>query len=56
MVFAATGADDVSRTYYDQPGHILNQYKIVSATRQARSPTTKFGVSTLSPPTSLPTA
>lgn len=34
MVFAATGIGDVTRTYYDQPGHILNRYKIVSATRQ----------------------
>ena len=34
MVYAASGGGEVSRTYYDQPGHIYNRYKIVSATRQ----------------------
>jgi len=34
MVYAATSAGEVSRTYYDKPGHIYNKYKIVSATRQ----------------------
>jgi len=33
MVFAATGAGDVIRTYYDQPGHIFNRYKIVRRVR-----------------------
>ena len=34
MAFAATGTGEVSRIYYDKPGHIYNKYKIVSATRQ----------------------
>jgi hypothetical protein len=34
MEYKATGAGEVLRTYYDQPGHVYNKYKIVSATRQ----------------------
>jgi len=34
-VYAIKPSGEVSRTYYDQPGHVYNNYKITSATRQA---------------------
>jgi hypothetical protein len=34
-VYATKPSGEVSRTYYDAPGHVLNNYKIVSASRQA---------------------
>ena len=34
-VYAIKLSGEVSRTYYDQPGHIYNNYKITSAERQA---------------------
>jgi hypothetical protein len=34
-VYAIKRSGDVSRTYYDQPGHVYNNYKITSAKRQA---------------------
>jgi hypothetical protein len=34
-VYAIKSSGEVSRTYYDQPGHIYNNYKITSAERQA---------------------
>jgi hypothetical protein len=33
-IYAVKSASTVSRTYYDQPGHVYNNYKIVSAHRQ----------------------
>jgi len=35
-VYAIKPSGEVSRTYYDAPGHVLNTYKITSAKRQAR--------------------
>jgi hypothetical protein len=35
-IYAITPSGEVSRTYYDAPGHVLNVYKITSAKRQAR--------------------
>ena len=34
-VYAIKPSGEVSRTYYDQPGHVYNNYKITSAKRQA---------------------
>ena len=34
-VYAIKPSGEVSRTYYDQPGHIYNNYKITDAKRQA---------------------
>jgi hypothetical protein len=34
-VYATKRSGEVSRTYYDKPGHIYNNYKITSAKRQA---------------------
>jgi hypothetical protein len=34
-VYAVKPSGEVSRTYYDQPGHVYNKYKITSAKRQA---------------------
>jgi len=34
-VYAVKPSGEVSRTYYDQPGHVYNNYKITSAKRQA---------------------
>jgi hypothetical protein len=34
-VYAVKRTGEVSRTYYDAPGHVYNNYKIVSANRQA---------------------
>jgi hypothetical protein len=34
-IYAVRPSGEVSRTYYDQPGHIYNNYKITSAKRQA---------------------
>jgi hypothetical protein len=34
-VYAIKSSGEVSRTYYDQPDHIYNNYKITSAKRQA---------------------
>jgi hypothetical protein len=34
-VYAIKPSGAVSRTYYDQPGHVYNNYKITSAKRQA---------------------
>jgi len=34
-VYAIKPSGEVSRTYYDKPGHIFNNYKITSAKRQA---------------------
>jgi hypothetical protein len=34
-VYAIKGSGEVSRTYYDQPGHVYNNYKITGAKRQA---------------------
>jgi hypothetical protein len=34
-VYAIKGSGEVSRTYYDKPGHVYNNYKITSAKRQA---------------------
>lgn len=34
-VYAIKSSGEVSRTYYDQPGHVYNNYKITSAKRQA---------------------
>ncbi len=34
-VYAIKPSGEVSRTYYDKPGHIFNNYKITSANRQA---------------------
>jgi hypothetical protein len=34
-VYAINRSGEVSRTYYDAPGHVYNNYKIVSASRQA---------------------
>lgn len=34
-VYAIKPSGEVSRTYYDAPGHVYNNYKIVSAIRQA---------------------
>jgi hypothetical protein len=34
-VYAIKRSGEVSRTYYDKPGHIYNNYKITSAKRQA---------------------
>lgn len=34
-VYAIKSSGEVSRTYYDAPGHVYNNYKIVSANRQA---------------------
>ena len=33
-VYAVKPSGEVSRTYYDQPGHVYNNYKITSAKRQ----------------------
>jgi len=35
-IYAIKPSGEVSRTYYDAPGHVLNNYKITSAKRQAR--------------------
>ena len=35
-VYAIKPSGEVSRTYYDAPGHVLNIYKITDAKRQAR--------------------
>jgi hypothetical protein len=35
-IYAIKPSGEVSRTYYDAPGHVLNIYKITSAKRQAR--------------------
>ena len=34
-VYAIKPSGEVSRTYYDKPGHIYNRYKITGAKRQA---------------------
>ena len=34
-VYAIKPSGEVSRTYYDQPDHVYNNYKIISAKRQA---------------------
>ena len=34
-VYAVKPSGEVSRTYYDQPGHVYNTYKITDAKRQA---------------------
>ena len=34
-VYAIKPSGEVSRTYYDQPGHVYNTYKITNAKRQA---------------------
>jgi hypothetical protein len=34
-VYAIKSSGEVSRTYYDQPGHVYNNYKITDAKRQA---------------------
>jgi hypothetical protein len=34
-VYAIKPSGEVSRTYYDKPGHVYNNYKITSAKRQA---------------------
>jgi hypothetical protein len=34
-IYAIKPSGEVSRTYYDQPGHVYNNYKITSAKRQA---------------------
>jgi len=34
-VYAIKPSGEVSRTYYDQPGHVYNNYKITDAKRQA---------------------
>ena len=34
-VYAIKPSGEVSRTYYDKPGHIFNNYRITSAKRQA---------------------
>jgi hypothetical protein len=34
-VYAIKPSGEVARTYYDAPGHVYNNYKIVSANRQA---------------------
>jgi hypothetical protein len=34
-IYAIKPSGDVSRTYYDQPGHVYNTYKITDAKRQA---------------------
>jgi hypothetical protein len=34
-IYAIKSSGEVSRTYYDQPGHVFNNYKITSAKRQA---------------------
>ena len=34
-VYAIKPSGEVSRTYYEKPGHIFNNYKITSAKRQA---------------------
>ena len=34
-IYAIKTSGEVSRTYYDAPGHVLNNYKITSAKRQA---------------------
>ena len=34
-VYAIKPSGEVSRTYYDQPGHVYNNYKITNAKRQA---------------------
>jgi hypothetical protein len=34
-VYAIKPSGEVARTYYDKPGHIFNNYKIISAKRQA---------------------
>ena len=35
-IYAINPSGEVSRTYYDAPGHVLSIYKITSAKRQAR--------------------
>ena len=35
-IYAIKPSGEVSRTYYDAPGHVLNIYKITDAKRQAR--------------------
>jgi hypothetical protein len=35
-IYAIKPSGEVSRSYYDAPGHVLNTYKITSAKRQAR--------------------
>jgi hypothetical protein len=35
-IYAIKPSGEVSRTYYDAPGHVLNIYKITGAKRQAR--------------------
>jgi hypothetical protein len=35
-IYAIKPSGEVSRTYYDAPGHVLNIYRITSAKRQAR--------------------
>jgi len=35
-IYAIKPSGEVSRRYYDAPGHVLNTYKITSAKRQAR--------------------
>ena len=34
-IYAIKPSGEISRTYYDAPGHVLNIYKITSAKRQA---------------------
>ena len=34
-IYSIKPSGEVSRTYYDAPGHVLNNYKITSAKRQA---------------------
>jgi len=34
-IYAIKPSGEVSRTYYDAPGHVLNNYKITNAKRQA---------------------
>jgi hypothetical protein len=34
-IYAIKPSGEVSRTYYDQPGHVYNTYKITNAKRQA---------------------
>jgi hypothetical protein len=34
-IYAIKPSGEVSRTYYDQPGHVYNNYKITGAKRQA---------------------
>jgi hypothetical protein len=34
-IYAIKPSGEVSRTYYDQPGHVYNNYKITSAKHQA---------------------